>query len=259
MKLINAIVTIAFRDFIKLLRDYRRLVASLVFPVVFIGIFGNSLDSNLGNTVAYSFIAFTFTGVLGQILFQSSASGIISLIIDREEDFAQELFIAPVSRYVIIVGKIIGEALVSMVQGIGVILFGLIIGVEIGLIQMLSFIPIFIVNTLLGGAFGTLIMANLDDQKSVNLIFPFLLLPQFFLAGVFSPINNLPLPLFILSRIAPMTYVVDFTRHMFFINRPELSSIVINPLWVDLSVIFLMFVVFLTIGTFVFIKKEKSK
>ena len=37
----------------------------------------------------------------------------MSLIEDRENDFTQELFIAPISRYAIVFGKILGEALVA--------------------------------------------------------------------------------------------------------------------------------------------------
>src|SRR5690242_10431880 len=111
MKNLNAILTIAYRDVIKLLRDRTRLIAGLVFPVIFIGALGGSLQANLGARAGFNFLAFVFTGVLGQTLFQSTASGIISLIEDRENDFSQEIFVSPVSRYTIILGKIVGESL----------------------------------------------------------------------------------------------------------------------------------------------------
>ena len=111
-KTINAILVIALRDLTKLLRDRTRIVASLVFPLVFVGVLGNSLNSNLSTDVGFNFLTFVFIGVIGQNLFQSTASGIISLIEDRQNDFSQEMFIAPVSRYVIIFGKILGESMV---------------------------------------------------------------------------------------------------------------------------------------------------
>ena len=33
-----------------------------------------------------------------------------------------------------------------------------------------------------------MVMANLNSQRAANQVFPFLVLPQFFLAGVFNPI-----------------------------------------------------------------------
>jgi hypothetical protein len=37
---VNAILTIAFRDFSKLIRDRFRLLSSLIFPLIFIGVLG---------------------------------------------------------------------------------------------------------------------------------------------------------------------------------------------------------------------------
>ena len=53
------------------------------------------------------------------------------------------------------------------------------------------------------------------ESENTNQIFPFVIFPQFFLAGVFTPIKNLPPVLWALSRIAPMTYAVDLVRGVF--------------------------------------------
>src|SRR3990167_6245263 len=123
MKEINAILTIALRDFTKLLRDRFRLVISFIFPIIFIGALGTSLQSNIGQFIAFNYLTFTFTGVLAQTLFQSTASGIISLIQDRESDFFQEMFVSPISRYSIIFCKILGDFLFSLVLVFGVFFF----------------------------------------------------------------------------------------------------------------------------------------
>ena len=103
----SAILAIAYRDLLKFLRDPLRLVSTLIFPVIFIGILGGSFEANLGTDFGYNYLVFTFTGVLAQTLFQSSAMGIVSLIEDRENDFSQEIFVSPISRYSIVLGKIL--------------------------------------------------------------------------------------------------------------------------------------------------------
>lgn len=256
---INAIFAIAARDFIKLFRDRIRIIFSFVFPVIFLGIFGGSLQANLGSALGYNLLTFTFIGVFGQVLFQSTASGIISLISDRETDFSQEIFVSPISRYSIIAGKILGESLVAYVQAIGLLVFALIIRVPLNFTQLLLIIPLGFIACLLGGAFGTLVLANLKDQRSANQIFPFVIFPQFFLAGVFNPIQHLPLPLFILSRIAPLTYIVDFLRGIYYWGTPEYSKIVLYHPLIDLAVIATMFVVMLFVGTFVFVRNEQNR
>lgn len=259
MKNINAILTIAYRDFIKFTRDRGRIIATFIFPFVFIGILGGSLQANLSKNVGYNFLTFVFIGVLAQTLFQSTASGIISLIEDRENDFSQEIFVSPISRYIIILGKIVGESLVAVAQALGIILFGFILQVPMNALQLLSFIPAFIIICLFGGAFGVIILSNLKSQRAANQIFPFVILPQFFVSGVFSPIQHLPLPLFILSRIAPMTYAVDLMRNIYYAKDPVYSKVVLYPIHIDLLVISVIFLLFLLIGTYMFVSNERNR
>ena len=40
VKQLNAVSTIALRDLTKLLRDKPRMIASLIFPIIFIGVLG---------------------------------------------------------------------------------------------------------------------------------------------------------------------------------------------------------------------------
>lgn len=263
MKELNAILTIALRDFTKLLRDKFRLAISFIFPIIFIGALGTSLQSNIGQFIAFNYLTFTFTGVFAQTLFQSTASGIISLIQDRENDFSQEMFVSPISRYSIIIGKIIGETAVSLVQAFGVILFGLFMSIffeiDITLSQLLISLPAVFAACLLGGAFGVFVMAAMGSQRSANQLFPFVIFPQFFLAGVFNPIKDLPLPLFIASRIAPMTYAVDFFRGLYYWGHPDYNEVVLHNPLINLAIMTVMFLVMITVGTYMFVRNERNR
>lgn len=265
MRNVNAILAIAFRDFSKLIRDRGRLAMSFIFPFLFIGLLGGSLQSNLSEGAGYSFLTFVFTGVIGQTLFQSTASGIISLIEDRENDFSQEIFISPVSRYAIIIGKILGESLVALVQLVAIIAYGFIIGVEISIADILRLSPFFIIVCVLGGAFGLFILSILDifsssrSQRTAEMAFPFVMFPQFFLSGVFSPIKILPAPLLVASRIAPMTYAVDIIRSVYYSGSGVYEKIVLFGVSLNLIVIVLMTTVFTVIGTYLFIRNERNR
>ena len=258
-KELNAIIMLAYRDLIRFLNDRPRLLITFIFPVLFIGVLGGSLQRNLGSNVGFNFMTFVFTGVLGQTLFQSTASGIISLIEDRENNFTQEIFVSPVSRYTIIIGKIIGESLVSFAQWIGIVLFGLVIGVPFTLVQILVMIPVGLIICFFGGAFGVLVLANLSGQRSANQIFPIIIFPQYFLAGVFNPIKELPPILLFFSRISPMTYALDFARSIFYLGTPDYDKVVIfNPV-LNFAVIAVMFTVFIVLGTYLFMRNERNR
>lgn len=254
-----SILTIALRDFTKLLRDRPRLLTSFIFPVIFIGVLGGSLQSNLAADAGYNFLTFVFIGVLAQTLFQSTAAGIISLIEDRENDFSQEMFVSPISRYSIIIGKIIGEGLVASTQTIGIIIFGFIIGVPLGITDLLALLPAAFVAIIAGGSFGVMVMANLSNQRTANQIFPFIIFPQFFLSGVFNPIKELPPVIYQLSRIAPMTYPVDLFRSIYYLGKPEYSKVVLFDPAFNLLVISVMSFIFMSIGTFIFVRNERNR
>lgn len=255
----NAILTVAYRDLLKFLRDPSRLIGTLVFPVIFIGILGGSLQSNIGGSLGYNFLPFVFTGVFAQTLFQSTASGMISLIEDRENDFTQEIFISPISRYSIIFGKILGESLVAFVQGVAIIVFGIVIGIPFTVANVLGMIPVAIAICLLGGGFGLLLLSSFGSQRAANQIFPYLIFPQFFTAGVFSPIHFLPWYLDFLSRISPLRYAVDLARGVFYAGQPEYGRVVLVDPLTNFTIMAAMFAVFLFIGTTVFVRSERNK
>ena len=256
---LSAVLAVAHRDLIKLVRDRARLVADLVFPMIFIGVLGTSLQAGFGDVSGFDLLAFVFTGVLAQTLWQSSALGVISLIEDRENDFSQEIFVSPISRYSIVIGKVLGESLVALPQGVAIIIFGLIIGIAIGPLALLALVPTMIVITLFGGAFGVLVLSRLPNRRAATQIFPFVMLPQFFLAGVFNPIENLPWFLDILSRLAPMRYAVDLMRNVYYGFHPEPVDVAIASLSTNLTVIGGLFAVFIVVGTALFVRAEQNR
>ncbi len=256
---LSAIAVIAHRDFVKLLRDRLRLVSELAFPLVLILLLGPALQSGFGAPGGLDLTTFVFSGVLAQTVWQSSVLGLVSLIADREEDFSQEIFVSPVSRYSIVAGKIIGESLVALPTGLGIVIVGLLIGVPLSPLVLLALIPISLLVAVYGGAFGLVILSNISSQRTANQIFPFVLLPQFFLAGVFNPIHGLPLPLAILSALSPLRYAVELTRNVMYGLQPGVPAPDTTPAPINAAVIAALFVVFLLVGTILFVRSERNR
>ena len=259
MSELSALAAIAERDLMKFLRDRPRLITTFVLPFLLVGVLGGSLQMNLGRSVGFNFVGFTFTGVLGMTVFQSTASGMAWLSEDRFNDFAQEIFVSPVSRYTIVFGKIIGEALVAISQAAPLVVFGLVLRVSLSAEQLALMLPVVIISCLLGGAFGLVSMAMLNDQRSANQIFQFLILPQYFLAGVFNPIGVMPWYLEILSRISPLRYVIDLIRGVAYAGHSDYAKVVLLSPATNLLVIAGMFVAFMVVGTSLFVRRETNR
>ncbi len=256
----NAILTIAGRDVTRFVREPMRLVFSLILPIILIGGLAGPMQINFGRAVNYNLIAFTMTGLLAMTLFQTAMSGLMSLIEDRENDFTQELFIAPISRYAIVFGKILGESVVALVQGVVLLLVGvLLFHVPMSFSTLLLIGPVSLITCLLGGSFGVLLVSLFSNQRTANMVMPFLMFPQFFLAGIFLPLRSLPWYLDILSKITPMRYAVDLTRGVFYAGRPEVGDVVLMHPMVNVIIIAVLFTLFLCIGTFFFVRAERNR
>lgn len=259
MSELNAIAAIAERDLMKFIRDRSRLIGAFVFPFLLMFLMGGTLQLNLGKAAGFNFIGFTFTGVLGMTIFQSSAQGIASLLEDRQNDFAQEIFVSPVSRYSIVFGKIMGESLVALSQALPLVLFAIILRVPLTPMQILLMAPAALIGCLVGGSFGLLGMSIINDQRAANQIFGFIILPQFFLAGVFNPIGVLPWYLEVLSLISPMRYVVDLFRGVVYAGRSEYHKVVLFDPATNLVIMAVLFTVFIVVGTALFVRRETNR
>lgn len=254
----GAVLAIAQRDVTKFLADRPRIVATFVLPFLLVVILGRSF-SGFGGTLGFNYLTFVFTGVYAQTLFQSSALGLVSLLEDRESDFSQELFVAPVSRYSIVLGKIVGESLVALVQAAGIVAFGLAVGVRFSATAIPGLIVVGVVVCLYGGAFGLLMLSAVRTRRLAEQLFNFVFLPQFLLAGVFNPIGSLPPFLDVLSHLAPMRYAVDLTRAVFYVGSPDRRKVVLDGFIVDTVVVSGLFAAFLVAGTALFVRNERNR
>ena len=259
MRNLHAVAGIASRDLLKFLRDPGRIVGALIFPFVMIFLLGGTLQLNLGRSAGFNFIGFTFTGFLGMTLFQSTAQGLTSLMDDRTNDFAQEVFVSPVSRYSIVVGKILGETLVSVAQVVPMILFAVVLRVPLTPTHIALLVPVALLSCFMGGSFGLLLLNLMTDNRAANQLFNFVFLPQYFLAGLISPINILPWYLEVLSLLSPMRYVIDLARGVVFAGTPEYGRVVLLKPVTNVAALALMFGVFMVIGTALFVRRETNR
>jgi ABC-2 type transport system permease protein len=220
---------------------------------------GGTLQLNLGRAVGFNFIAFTFTGFLGMTLFQSTAQGLTSLMEDRQNDFAQEIFVSPVSRYSIVFGKIVGETLVAIAQVLPFVLFAAVLRVPLTPTALLLLVPVALLSCFMGGAFGLVLLNTMSDTRAANQIFNFVFLPQYFLAGLISPINVLPWYLEVLSLASPMRYVIDLARGVVYAGSADYGRVVLLSPVTNAAVLALMFAGFMILGTVLFVRRETNR
>ena len=256
---LSGLLVIAQRDVIKLVRDYPRLAVNLAFPVLLIGGLGTILQPTVGRVTGLSAVTLAFTGVLAASLFQSAAAGMISIVEDRENDFSREMFVTPVSRLTLVTGKVTGETLVALGQGVCIVGFGVAFGVRMSAGQLAALVAPALACCLLGGAFGLATVAALPNQRSAMQIFQFLIIPQYVLGGVLVPLRRVPLYLNIVAHAMPMRYVVELTRAAFYAGRPGYRQVVTGSPLTDAVVTGALLLALMVTGAVVFGYRERTR
>ena len=102
-------------------------------------------------------------------------------------------------------------------------------------------------------------MSLLGTQRAAQQIIPFLIFPQFFLAGIFNPIKILPWYLAPLSLISPLRYAVDLLRGILYAGTPEYDKIVLFSPATNLVVMAALFAGLMVVGTVAFVRSETSR
>lgn len=148
-------------------------------------------------------------GMLITMLFMRTTMGMVTLVDDSDDNYSAELLVSPVSRYSLVIGKILGSSFMAIVSSLGVLVVGLMMGITLAAWQLLALFALAPLMCLSGGALAMIVMGVLKSNKLANLAVMLITMPQMFLSGVIIPIANSSGILFVLSRILPMTYCVD--------------------------------------------------
>src|SRR2546423_11735257 len=201
------------REVKKYFRSRTQMIASLGSPIMYLGVLGFGLGPIFRRAGEGSYLQFMAPGVMGMtILFTSIFAG-MALLWDRQFGFLKETLVAPVPRLWIMMGRTMGGATVSMIQGTLILAVTFIAGFRPVSFVMIPLAILFMaLIAIVFAALGTVIGSSLKDIQGLQLIMNFLVMPIFFLSGALYPLRNLPKVLAVLTRLDPLTYGVDGVR-----------------------------------------------
>ncbi|MGE4354691.1 MAG: ABC transporter permease [Oscillospiraceae bacterium] len=259
LKELNAVLTIAARDVTLFFKSPGMIIMSLAMPLFMMGMLGGSLAQNMAGGLDFDYGEFMLIGMLVNMLFMLTTTGITSLVEDHFTDFTQEMLISPVSRYAIVIGKVVGSSFGAIVSLIGTLIVGLIMGITLPVAQMLAVLALSPLICLSAGALAMIVIGLVKSNKMANMAVMLIMMPQMFLSGTIIPINHSRGALLVISRIMPMTYCLDLVRAVVYAGTPEYGSAVLFNPAVTLAAIIAITVVCLIIGTFFFARSEKKR
>jgi len=197
--------------------------------------------------------------MLVNMLFMTTTMGMTSLVDDHDIDFNQEMLVSPVSRYSLVIGKILGSAFGAVVSMAGTLLVGLFMGIPLPIGQLLLILALSPLMCLSGGALAMLLVGLIKNKKAANMAVMLITMPQMFLSGAIIPVNHSSGVLMVLSRCMPMTYCLDLARAVVYRGTAEYDSVVMFNQAVNFAAIAALTMACLVVGTWFFARSEKNR
>ena len=183
-----------------------------LFLLLFLGFGLNSVVST--GSLGQEYLLFLAPGMVAMsVLFTSIFAG-TQILWDKQFGFLKETLVAPVSRLEIMLGQTAGGATTAVLQGIILMFFAVIFGMQVKSIP--GFWLAFLFMVLIGiafTAFGIAIASRMEDMTGFQLIMNFVIFPIFGLSGALFPISSLPAWMSAITMLDPLTYGVEGIRY----------------------------------------------
>ena len=251
-KNLQAIYVMWLREMKRFFRAKARVVGTLAMPFFFLLSFGLGMRGSffIPGQREIDYLNFLVPGIIGMTLLFNSIFAGISVLWDREFGFLKEILVAPVKRWVIVLGRIAGGVTTALLQALLILLLSLFLGFKIAVFHLLFFTFLFMLLIGIGFiGFGIALASILENTESFSLIMQLIVFPTFLLSGAFFPVSNFPNWVKVFSLRNPLTYGVDGLR-------ASLIGFSQFPLGLDLLIVSFFAFLMLFLGSFLFNKSE---
>lgn len=214
-----AIRTLWLREVKGFLRQKGRILSMVLQPLAFFLLVGVGLSHTVriaGAPPDLTYAAFMYPGIIGMAVVFTSSFAAVSLIWEREIGYLREVLVAPVPRWSVAAGKVLGGATVATVQA--GILLGLapVAGVPLRLLSILGILALAFALAVGISGLGVCLASFMSSIESFQVAMNLLVLPLYFLSGGMYPLTGLPPWMAWLMTANPLSYAMDAFRHILF-------------------------------------------
>ena len=182
---------LARREWVRFFRQRNRVTAAILQPLLFWLLFGTGLKGSFEGAGQLDFMQFFLPGTVALIVLFTAIFATISVIEDRREGFMQSVLVAPVGRWPVLVGKVLGGSAIAWVQAV----FFLVLVYLVGTATIhWTLAPLLVLLALVAVAMcslGMIVAWPMDSTQGFHAIMMLGLMPMWLLSGSFFPIPAL--------------------------------------------------------------------
>lgn len=208
--MIRPIKALVIRNLIKLKRDKMKLFLNLFMSGIFLFIFSfviKSTSIGIENPMSY-----LISGIIIMTVFQSSLTNSMNILEDISSGFMKEILVAPIYRWQIAIGQVLSSTIISVLQGIIIVIAGLFMGLSLGFLSGLEMIGLMFLVGLTFSSLGLYLATVSKESGNFQLLITIISFPLTFLSGAYIPIMVLPNLLKPFVYLNPLTYTTAAFR-----------------------------------------------
>jgi ABC-2 type transport system permease protein len=204
-----------WREVVRFYRQRARVVGVIASPLLFWIVIGSGFGTSF-KSGGQHYLDYFFPGALIMIVLFTAIFTMMSVIEDRKEGFLLSVLVAPVSRSVIVLGKVLGGATLATLQGLIFLIFAPALGIHFTLASFaMTVLVVFLVAFSLT-ALGFIIAWPMDSTQAFHAIINLFLIPLWLLSGSLFPLAGASFWIRMVMLINPLTYGTEALRTLLF-------------------------------------------
>jgi ABC-2 type transport system permease protein len=216
---------LAKREWIRFFRQRNRVTAAILQPLLFWVLFGTGLKGSFESAGELDFMQFFLPGTVALIVLFTAIFSTISVIEDRREGFMQSVLVAPVGRWPVLAGKVIGGSAIAWVQAVFFLLLVFLVGTATIHWTLLPLLVLLALIAVAMCSLGMMVAWPMESTQGFHAIMMLGLMPMWLLSGSFFPIPSLGTGatagqwvLGGIMRVNPLSYSMVELRRLLFPN-----------------------------------------
>lgn len=217
MIITQAALALAWREFIRFIRQPQRVIGSIGQPILFWLFLGTGFTGSFypPSMEGVSYLEFFYPGVLLMLLLFASIFSSITVIEDRDQGFLQSVLVAPVPRIAIVFGKVLGGTLIALVQGLLFLLLSPLLGLSLSPVNFVVLLTFLSLTAVGFTALGFLSAWSMKSTSGFHAVMMLFLMPLWLLSGALFPIQHVPTWLRLIMEFNPVTHALVLIRFPF--------------------------------------------
>lgn len=218
------------REVTRSLRDRGQLIGGISRPILWVLILGIGLNpyfrgevyGEVSFVVPFTYLQFIFPAVVALNILFTSVQSAVSVIWDREFGFLREVLVSPMSRSMVLLGKILGGTTVAVFHGCLVLVLARFADVPLTWLDVVKAIGLMFMLAFALTSLGVVIANRIRSFQGFGIFSNAVILPLYFTSSSIFPIDPAltqaqtlivyPEWLITIVKYNPLTYAVDALR-----------------------------------------------